>query len=232
LISRLDFTTPANYTMRANTWCEPHTVTCAPSQTRQPGPDVPLTFLVNNPSTAPRQFLITLQESNHWMVGGNNLVGPIGPVSPGQSGAVNVLVRMDPQCDPETDMLSFTATAQDLPAPNQQNCATTLTCEPATTAVPQTGAGRYRLALLGPNPSRGSTLFSYAVPRSSRVRIDVFSVLGQRVRTLVDRTVEPGEYTARFALREEGAARLGPGVYLVRMTAGDFSQGVRVVALN
>jgi len=60
----------------------------------------------------------------------------------------------------------------------------------------------------------------------------VFSVLGQRVRTLVDRTVDPGAYTARFTLREEGAARLGPGVYMVRMSAGSFSDGIRVVALN
>jgi hypothetical protein len=232
LIERLDTTAPANYTMRGNTWCEPQTVTCAPSDTRSPGPDVPMTFLVNNPSTAPRQFLITLQESNHWMVGGNNVVGPIGPVSPGQAGAVNVLVRMDPQCNPTTDMLSFTATAQDLPAPNQQSCSTTLTCEPATTAVPPAESSRYRLALVGPNPSRGSTLFSYTVPRSSRVKIEVFSVLGQRVRTLVDRTVDPGAYTARFTLREEGAARLGPGVYMVRMSAGSFSDGIRVVALN
>ena len=233
LIQRLDFTTPADYTMRGNTWCEPQTVTCAPSETRQPGHDVPMTFLVNNPSTAPRQFLITLQDANHWMVGGSTLVGPVGPVSPGQSGAVNVLVRMDPQCDPATDMLSFSATAQDLPAPNVQSCATTLTCELPTTAVPQSETGRYRLALLSSNPSRGgATQLSYAVPHSSRVRIDVFSVLGQRVRTLVNRTVGPGEYSTRFALHEEGAARLGPGVYLVRMTAGEWSKDVRVVALN
>ena len=52
------------------------------------------------------------------------------------------------------------------------------------------------------------------------------------MRTLVDRTVDPGAYTARFTLREEGAARLGPGVYMVRMSAGSFSRGIRVVALN
>ena len=232
LIQLLDTTSPNNYTMRTNSWCEPQTVTCAPSQTRQPGPNVPLTFLVNNPSTAPRTFLVVLQEANHWMVGGNTLLGPVGPVSPGQSGAVNVLVRLNGQCNPETDLLSFSATAQDLPSPNQQDCNTTLTCELPTTGVPQTEAGPFRLALVGSNPSRGGTQLSYAVTKRSPVRIEVFSVLGQRVRTLVNRTVEPGVYTTSFALDQEGARRLGPGVYLIRMTARDWTRGVRVVALN
>lgn len=233
LIQLLDTTNPSNYTMRNNTWCEPHTVTCAPSGTHQTGPDVPLTFLVNNPSTAPRTFLVVLQDHNHWMVGGSTLVGPLGPVSPGQSGAVNVLVRMDPQCNPATDILDFQASAPDLPSPNTQSCSTTLTCEVSTTGVPQPETpARYRLAVVGANPSRGGTLLSYAVPQSARVKIEVFSVLGQRVRTLVDRSVDAGEHTARFALREEGGHNLGPGVYLVRMTAGEWTKGVRVVALN
>ena len=191
-----------------------------------------MTFLVNNPSTAPRLFAIALSDGNGWIVGGGPVLGGVGPVSPGQSGAVNVLVRMDPQCSPQIDVLDFQATASDLPAPNGQSCATTLTCDVSTTAVPQPEAGPCRLALVGPNPSRGGTLLSYAVARGSQVRIEVFSVLGQRVRTLVNREVGPGEYTARFALREEGARDLGPGVYLVRMTAGEWTKGIRVVALN
>jgi hypothetical protein len=75
-------------------------------------------------------------------------------------------------------------------------------------------------------------LLSYAVARRSPVKIEVFSLLGQRVRTLVNGVVEPGEYTASFALQQEGARRLGPGVYMIRMTAADWMKAVRVVALN
>ena len=230
-LRQLDATTPHDYTMRNNTWCQPLTLTCAPSQTRQPGADVPMTFLVNNPSTAPRLFAVALNDANHWIVGGT-VAGALGPVSPGQSGAVNVLVRMDPGCSPSTDHLSFIASAPDLPSSTQQSCSTILTCSTSSTAVEPSVATTFRLALAGPNPSRGSTLLSYAVPRRAPVKIEVFSVLGQRVRVLVDREVEPGEHTARFTLNEEGLRRLGPGVYMVRMTAGDWTQGVRVVALN
>jgi hypothetical protein len=232
LIRLLDTTNPADYTMRENTSCQPHTVTCAPSQTRQPGADVPMTFLVNNPSTAPRSFAVALNDDNSWIVGGIH-AGVLGPVSPGQSGAINVLVRMNSQCNPQADLLHLIASAPDLPSPNQQSCSTTLTCEVSSTGVPQAeSASRYRLALSGSNPSHGGSVLAYAVPRSTPVKIEVFSVLGERVRTLVNRVVEPGEHTARFDLRQAGARRLGPGVYLVRMTAGEWTQQLRVVTLN
>jgi len=232
LIEQIDSTNPADYTMRGNDYCEPQTVTCPPSDTHPNGYSVPVTFLVNNPSTAPRSFTVQLTDANGWLAGGP-VSTTVGPVSPGQSGAVNAIVRMDPDCNPQSDLLQFSATAPDLPAPNEQGCATTLTCEVNTTAVPQPGsAPTYRLDMLGANPCHGSTSLTYAVPRASPVRIEVFSVMGQRVRTLVNRTVEPGEYTARFELRQEGGPRLGPGIYLVRMTAGEWSKGVRVVALN
>ena len=231
LIQLLDSTNPSNYTMRGNTSCQPHTVTCAPASTHSPGQAVPMTFLVNNPSTAPRSYAVALNDDNHWIVGGI-VAGVLGPVSPGASGAINVLVNPNSSCNPQTDLLHLLASAPDLPAPNQQSCSTLLTCELGTTGVPQPDGERFRLALGGANPSRGGTLLSYAVPRSTPVKIEVFSALGQKVRTLVNRVVEPGQYTARFDLRQEGAPQLGPGVYMVRMTAGEWSQRLRVIALN
>jgi hypothetical protein len=230
LIQLLDTTNPSNYTMRENTWCKPHTVTCAPSGTHLTGNDIPMTFLVNNPSTAPRTFAVALSDANGWIVGGGPVLGAVGPVSPGQSGAVNILVRMDAQCSPPEDLLSFLSSASDLPQPNQQNCATMLSC--ASLDVPGTEVRSFRLALAGSNPSRGGAEFAYTVPQSSPVKIEVYSVLGQRVRTLVDRVVEPGEYSARFALRERGASSLSPGIYMIRMSAGKFTKSLRVIALN
>jgi hypothetical protein len=231
LIQQLDTTNPSNYTLRGNNWCEPQTVTCPPSVSRTPGTDIPMTFLVNNPSTAARLFNVQLDDGAGWIVGGP-VNTTVGPVSPGSSGAVDVLVRMDSLCNPDMDVLSFDATAADLPTPNEASCATTVNCIEPVAGVGSSDPRRFRLALAGANPSRGSTMLSYAVPQRSPVKIEVYSVMGQRLRTLVDRVVEPGEYTVRFALHEGGAHRLSPGIYLVRMTAGDWTRGVRVIALN
>lgn len=45
-----------------------------------------------------------------------------------------------------------------------------------------------------PNPFNASTTTEYDIPRRSFVRIDVCSVLGQKVASFVDQLHEPGFY--------------------------------------
>lgn len=68
-----------------------------------------------------------------------------------------------------------------------------------------------------PNPFNPATLISYAVPRSGRVTLEVFTLLGERVATPVDEVQEAGYYAVQF----DGAG-LASGVYLYRLQAGDL----------
>ena len=63
-----------------------------------------------------------------------------------------------------------------------------------------------------PNPFNPSTNINYKLPEQSRVRIDVFNILGRRVSTLVNDVQAAGQYTARF-----DGSRVASGMYLVRM---------------
>jgi hypothetical protein len=69
-----------------------------------------------------------------------------------------------------------------------------------------------------PNPFNPSTNIEYAVPRESRVQLEVYNLLGQRVATLVDETKPAGYYTASF-----NAVGFSSGLYFYRMTAGETS---------
>lgn len=90
--------------------------------------------------------------------------------------------------------------------------------------------GAFAFELKGANPFRGSTTLRYALPARSPVRIEVYNVAGQHVRTLVNRVEGPGTYDVQFSL---GAARRLPaGVYMVRIAAGDEARSFRVVALD
>jgi hypothetical protein len=61
-----------------------------------------------------------------------------------------------------------------------------------------------------PNPFNPSTLISFELPRSERVTLEVFNLLGQRVATLVDgEDMASGMHMIRF-----DAAGLPSGVYL------------------
>jgi hypothetical protein len=104
--------------------------------------------------------------------------------------------------------------------------------EEAVTSTRVAVGGRpFEFAIAGRNPFAGSTTLRYALPRAEHVRIDVYSVSGQRLRTLVDRTEAAGVHTVDFALRGEGRG-LTPGMYLIRITAASGGRTLRVVGLD
>jgi hypothetical protein len=100
-----------------------------------------------------------------------------------------------------------------------------------STSITSGAAGRaFTFALAGSNPFQGRTSLSYTLPARSPVRIDVFSVTGQKVRTLVNRVDDAGTFTVPFEL--SGARPLNPGMYLVSITAGKDRKTLRVVGLQ
>ena len=48
----------------------------------------------------------------------------------------------------------------------------------------------------------------------------------------MNKVEEAGSYAVPFSLSASAGRRVGPGVYLARLTAGDQSKKIRVIALN
>ncbi len=69
-----------------------------------------------------------------------------------------------------------------------------------------------------PNPFNPATTIDYSIAEPCHVTLTVFNVTGQEVATLVDGEQKVGRYDVGF-----DAADLASGVYLYRLTAGDFS---------
>lgn len=71
-----------------------------------------------------------------------------------------------------------------------------------------------------PNPFNPTTTIRYALPEVSSVRIELFDITGRRVAVLVDKTAQaPGRYSVPF-----NGATLASGVYVYRITAGQFTE--------
>jgi photosystem II stability/assembly factor-like uncharacterized protein len=68
-----------------------------------------------------------------------------------------------------------------------------------------------------PNPFNPSTTIHFSLPRSIRVRISVFNVLGDEVAVLGDGPMSAGTHEAAW-----NAANMPSGIYLCRMEAGPF----------
>jgi hypothetical protein len=85
--------------------------------------------------------------------------------------------------------------------------------------------------MTGANPFKRSTHLRYTLPASQQVRVDVFSVSGQRLRTLVDAKQPAGEHLVTLSLGR-GNDGLPAGVYMVRLTSGSYSRTLRVVGIE
>ncbi|GAB5518540.1 MAG: hypothetical protein RhofKO_07910 [Rhodothermales bacterium] len=78
-----------------------------------------------------------------------------------------------------------------------------------------------------PNPFNPTTTLHFDLPETAHVRIQVFNVLGQVVRTVVDEQRPAGQHAVRF-----DATDLPSGTYLYRMDASTFSQVRQMVLLK
>jgi peptidase C25-like protein/flagellar hook capping protein FlgD/VCBS repeat protein len=94
--------------------------------------------------------------------------------------------------------------------------------EPETEAPPPTPGVPATLAQNRPNPFNPSTVIGYSVPGSARQRvaIRVYTVAGRLVRTLVQRTDEPGYHEARWDGTDDHGRPAASGVYLYRAEIG------------
>jgi hypothetical protein len=93
--------------------------------------------------------------------------------------------------------------------------------------LPQLVPTEFRLSQNYPNPFNPSTVIRYALPQEVDVHLEVFSILGQRVRTLVDGRQRAGEYEVQL----EGSS-LASGVYFYRLRAGSFVQMQKMILMK
>jgi len=76
-----------------------------------------------------------------------------------------------------------------------------------------------------PNPFNPSTEIVYSIPEETFVQLEVYSISGQKVATLVNTVKSAGRYSLRF-----DAGNLANGVYLYTIKAGNF-QATRKMTL-
>ena len=92
---------------------------------------------------------------------------------------------------------------------------------------------RFALGNPFPNPAKGTTDISYAVPSpGGHVSLKVFDVTGRLTATLIDEHRLPGRYSVTWNGRNGGGSAVSPGIYFVRMQSGDFSAASKVMLLR
>ena len=96
-------------------------------------------------------------------------------------------------------------------------------------AIPQ----QYELSQNYPNPFNPTTTIAFGLPEQAQVILDVYNVLGQRIRTLVGGdTYQAGYYQVVWDGRDQLGNTVSSGIYIYRLTAGEFNELRKMVFIK
>jgi hypothetical protein len=83
-----------------------------------------------------------------------------------------------------------------------------------------------------PNPFNPVTTIAYSLPERSQVMLEIFNVLGQRVKTLVSAVQPAGRHSIVWDAKDEQGKDVASGIYFYRLEAGEFSESKKMVILK
>ncbi|MBM4161665.1 MAG: T9SS type A sorting domain-containing protein, partial [Ignavibacteria bacterium] len=87
-----------------------------------------------------------------------------------------------------------------------------------------------------PNPFNASTRIDYEVAdvegRAARVLIQVYNLLGEKVKTLASGQHPSGRYTVTWDGTDDRGAKVPSGTYYYRLISGDYASGKRMILLK
>jgi hypothetical protein len=105
---------------------------------------------------------------------------------------------------------------------------------PTNTEEPFRGVlpGEFELEQNIPNPFNPATTIGFSIPAAAGVRLEVFNILGRRVRVLLDEIRNAGRYRVEWNGLDESGAPAPTGVYLYRLQSAGHTQVMKMVLLR
>jgi hypothetical protein len=83
-----------------------------------------------------------------------------------------------------------------------------------------------------PNPFNSETVIEYSLPKASQVKIAIYNILGQRVRTLVDQRQAAGHRRVIWDRKSEKGRTVSSGIYFYRMETEEFVISKKMLLLK
>ncbi|MCH7760909.1 T9SS type A sorting domain-containing protein [candidate division TA06 bacterium] len=89
-----------------------------------------------------------------------------------------------------------------------------------------------KLSQNSPNPFQLQTIIEYQLPQTAELSIKIYNLLGQVVKTLVEKKQQAGYYTILWDGRDEARRQVTSGVYFFRFTSKNFSKTRKIILLR
>ena len=83
-----------------------------------------------------------------------------------------------------------------------------------------------------PNPFNGKTNIQYFMNGAGMVKVELYNLMGQKVRTLVSEIQNAGSHSVSWDGKNDLGQDLGSGIYLYHMTTNNFKASKRILYLK
>ena len=97
-----------------------------------------------------------------------------------------------------------------------------------TVGVDENSFNKHSLSNNYPNPFFSETLIRYSIPTKGKVELKIYDLSGKEIATLVNEEKMPGTYEVTFNASLLNAG----GVYIYKISAGDFKQHRKMIFLK
>ena len=98
--------------------------------------------------------------------------------------------------------------------------------------TPEGVPGSFALHQNHPNPFNPITNIRFDIPEISFARMDIYNILGQRVRTLFHDAVAPGYHSVQWNGKNDAGESLPSGMYMYKLHAGTYVAMEKLVLLK
>ncbi|OQX95979.1 hypothetical protein B6I21_02635 [candidate division KSB1 bacterium 4572_119] len=83
-----------------------------------------------------------------------------------------------------------------------------------------------------PNPFNSSTQIQYNISTDQQIKIEIFSITGEKINTLVNEFKRRGNYSTVWNGKDQLSNPVSTGIYLYKISGADFSQTKRMVFIK
>ncbi len=73
-----------------------------------------------------------------------------------------------------------------------------------------------------PNPFNPSTKITYVIPKTAKVTLSIYNILGQKVKTLVEQVLNSGKYQTTWNGQNQNGEEVVSGIYIYRILVQSY----------
>jgi len=83
-----------------------------------------------------------------------------------------------------------------------------------------------------PNPFNPVTNIAFSISEPANVRIDIYNIRGEKVRTLVNEHMEASNYNYSWNGKDDNQNSVASGVYFYKMAAGRYTSTKKMILMK